>query len=51
MQALVAQAKAAKQNAKETQVQLNAAAEQLTKKLQEITTLRVSPCHVCQVGV
>ena len=42
MQALVAQTQAAKQDAQQTQVQLNASTEQLDKKVQEIFSLRVS---------
>lgn len=44
MQALVARTQAAKQDAQQTQVQLDASTELLDKKVQEITNLRVSFC-------
>ena len=55
MQALVAQTQAAKQDAQQTQAQLDACTERLDKKVQEIISLRVS-CraafamliHACQ---
>lgn len=49
MQALVAQTKAAKQGAKQTEVQLAASAEQLANKDQEIAALRVS-LFLCRVS-
>lgn len=42
MQALVAQTQAAKQDAQDTKVQLDASAEQLQRQVQEITSLSVS---------
>ena len=44
MQALVAQTQAAKQDVQQIKVQLDASAELLDTKVQEITTLRVSSC-------
>lgn len=46
MQAIVAQTKAAKQDAKHTQAQLDASTEQLDKKGQEIMSLRVRSYHL-----
>lgn len=46
MQALAAKIKAAKQDAKQTQAQLDASTEQVDKKVREITTLRVSFYHL-----
>lgn len=44
MQALVARTQAAKQDAQQTQVQLDASTELLDKKVQEVISLRVSFC-------
>lgn len=47
MQALVAQTQAAKQDARQTQTQLDASTEQLDKKVHEIMSLRVRFYHLC----